>query len=226
MGCRCTLRDENQKAGTSAGPLPGLSGHPGWAVDDADVAGIHAGAVGGFEAFVGVFKDDAACRRDVHEACGFEEDVGLGLAVGDVRGDDDVVEQRQQMSSAEGCFDVGALAVRSDRHGDASLPGAGDLGDDGDLLEQMETVLKGDPIVVEDGLPGDGCADDLALEVVEEGARCEAGAGIVEGVGHLEVIVLEAGAESAEVGGRGVDEGAVAVEDKGVEGTFAEIGDG
>lgn len=55
-----------------------------------DIKDLHACGGGGLDAGVGVFKGEAGGGGEVQLASGFEVDVGVGLAAGNVlRGDDD-----------------------------------------------------------------------------------------------------------------------------------------
>ncbi len=179
--------------------------------------GGHAGGGGGLDADVGVFEDEAVLGVDAQTLGGEEEGVGGGLGVSIVAGTDKGVEEIEDAEGFEGADDGFASAAGDDGEGDFAVLEVDLFEDLGDGLELMDEVVVEGLFAV--GEFGDGDGEVIAeVEFGDDGVDGAAAPGVEELFGEGGAAVLaECLVPGEEVEGHGVGDGAVAVEEVGVE---------
>jgi hypothetical protein len=190
----------------------------GWDLDPG-----HAGSDGRGDTRIGVLEDKAVGRGDAEALGGEEEGVGGGLAFGVVAGADEGVEAVEEVKGLEGLDDGLAGGAGDDGEGDFAEGGVDvfeDLGDGDELGE--EGVVD---VFLADGEGGDVDGEAVAaIELGDDVADGPAAPGVEEIFGERGAAVLaESFVPGDVVEGHGVGDGAIAVEEVGLEVTFGEL---
>jgi hypothetical protein len=182
-----------------------------------DADGGHAGGGGGLDADVGVFEDEAVLGVDAQALGGEEEGVGSGLGMSIVAGTDKGVEEVKDAEGFERADDGFAGAAGDDGEGDFSVLEVDLFEDFGDGFELVDEVVVEGLFAVSEF--GDGDGEVIAeVEFGNDGVNGSASPGIEEFLGEGGAAVLAEGlVPGEEVEGHGVSDGAVAVEEVGVE---------
>jgi len=182
-----------------------------------DPDGGHAGGGGSLDADVGVLEDEAIFRVDAEALGGEEEGVGCWLGVGVVAGADQGVEEVEDAEGFERADDGLAGAAGDDGEGDVAVLEVDlfeDLGDGAELID--EAIVEAFFAMGELG-DGDGEAV-AAVEFGDDGVDGAAAPGVEELFGEGGAAVLAEGlGPGDEMDGHGVGDGAVAVEEVGLE---------
>jgi hypothetical protein len=196
-------------------PLHGRNGGSFVGLEDAD--GGHAGSGGRLDADVGVLEDEALFGVDAETFGGEEEGIGGGFGVGVVAGTDEGVEEVEDSQSFQRADDRVAAAAGDDGEGDLAVLEVDLFEDLGDGLEVVDEVVVEGLLAVGEFLNGDG--EVVAeVELGDYGVDGAAAPGVEELLGEGGAAVLaESFVPGEEVEGHGVGDGAVAVEEVGLE---------
>jgi hypothetical protein len=185
-----------------------------------DTNGGHAGGGRCSNSNVGVFKDEAVLRVDAEAGGGEEEGVGSGFAALIVAGADEGVEEVEEAEGFEGFDDGFAGAAGDDSEGDVAVLEVDLFEDLGDGLELVDEVVVETLLAVGELIDGDGEAVAL-VELGDDVADGHAAEGVEELLGEVGAAVLGEGLGPGDVVERhGVGDGAVAVEEVGLEVAF------
>jgi len=179
--------------------------------------GGHAGRGRCLDADVGVLEDEAVFRIDTEALGGEEEGIGCGFGVGVVSGADQGVEEVKDAEGFEGADDGLAGAAGDNGEGDVAMLEADLFEDLGDGLELVDEVVVEALFAV--GELGDGDGEAVAeVELGDDDVDWATTPGIEElfGEGGAAVFVEGLG-PGDEVDGHGVGDGAIAVEEVGLE---------
>ena len=185
-----------------------------------DADPLHAGGLGGLDAGVGVFEDEAIGGGDVEEAGGGEEGFGIGFAVGVVLGGDDGLEAVAHVQGGEGALDGEAGRAADDGHGEVAVLLGDVRGDVRDGVDLVEGGVEHGEIELLFAVNDRGWVHGVAEALVEH----LDGAGEGDAAPLPEEIFGEVGVELAggllpggEVQRHGIGDGAVEVEEVGAE---------
>jgi hypothetical protein len=188
-----------------------------------DADGRHPGGGGGLDADVGVLEDEAGGGVYPQAGGGEKEGVGGWFGVGVVAGTDEGVEEVQDAEGFEGADDGLAGASGDDGEGDVAVLEVDLFEDLGDGLELVDEFVVEALLAVRKLFDGDG----EAVAVVEfgyYGVDGPAAPGVEELLGEGGAAVLAEGAVPGDVVERHrVGDGAVAVEEVGLEVAFGEL---
>ena len=182
-----------------------------------DPDGGHAGGGGGLDADVGVLEDEAVFGVDAEALGGEEEGVGGGLGVGVVAGTDEGVEEVEDAEGFQRSDDGLAGAAGDYGEGDVAVLEVDLFEDFGDGLKLVDEVVVEALFAVGELFDGDG---EVVAEVEfgDDGVYGAATPGVEEVFGEGGAAVLVEGlGPGDEVDGHGVGDGAVAVEEVGLE---------
>ena len=182
----------------------------------------HAGGGGGLDADVGVLEDEAMGGVDAEARGGEEEGIGGGFAALIVAGADEGVEEVEEAESFKGFDDGLAGAAGDDGEGDVAVLEVDLFEDLGDGQELVDEVVVEALLAVGELVDGDGEAVAL-IELGDDVADGHAAEGVEELLGEVSAAVLGKGLGPGDVvEGHGVGDGAVAVEEVGLEVAFGE----
>jgi len=182
-----------------------------------DPDGGHAGGGGGLDADVGVLEDEAVLRIYAETLGGQEEGVGGGLGVDVIAGADQGVKEVEDAQSFQRPDDGLAGAAGDYCEGNVAVLEMDLFKDLGDGLELVDEVVVEALFAVGEFLNGDGEAI-AAVELGDYGVDGAATPGVEELLGEGGAAVLVEGlGPGDEVDGHGVGDGAVAVEEVGLE---------
>jgi len=175
---------------------------------------LHAGGSGGFDAEGGVLEDEAFLRDDAEALGGGDEGVWAGFPAAIILCADDDVEFIDDAEAGEGAGGDVPASAGGDGHGEFAMDAVDDF-DDG--FDRFNLVDGGE---VEIFLAGGGFLDGemVAVALVEDFDDAfgeDAAQFVKEGLGEVDVVILEGGAPSGVMERHGVPQGAVAIEDIG-----------
>ena len=180
----------------------------------------HAGGGGCLDADVGVLEDEALAGVDTEAGGGEEEGVGGGFAALIIARTDESVEEVEEAEGVEGFDDGLAGAAGDDGEGDVAVLEVYLLEDFGDGLELVDEVVVEALFAVGKLVDGDGEVV-AAVELGDDVADGHAAPGVKEFFGEVGAAVLGEGLGPGDVvDGHGVGDGAVAVEEVGLEVAF------
>lgn len=182
-----------------------------------DPDGGHAGGGGGLDADVGVLEDQAVFRVDAETLGGQEEGVGGGLGVGVVAGADQGVEEVEDAEGFQRADDGLAGAAGDYCEGNVAVLEVNLIEDLGDRAELIDEAIVEALLAVGEFLDGDREAI-AAVELGDYGVDGATTPGVEEFLGEGGAAVLAEGlGPGDEVDGHGVGDGAVTVEEVGLE---------
>ena len=177
----------------------------------------HSGSRRSLDADVGVLEDEAIFRVDAQALGSQQEGVGSGFGVSVVAGADQGVEQVKEAEGFEGADDGLAGAAGDYGEGDVAVLEVDLFEDFGDGLKLVDEVVVEALFAVGELFDGDG---EVVAEVEfgDDGVYGAATPGVEEVFGEGGAAVLVEGlGPGDEVDGHGVGDGAVAVEEVGLE---------
>ena len=187
-----------------------------------DADGGHAGSSCRLDSDVSVLKDEAVFRVDAEAGGGEEEGVGGGLAALIIARTDEGVEEGEEAEGVEGFDDGFAGAAGDDGEGDIAVLEVDLLEDLGYGLELVDEVVVEALFAVGELFDGDGEAVAL-VELGDDCADGHAAEGVEELLGEIGAAILGERLGPGDVVERhGVGDGAVAVEEVGLEVAFWE----
>ncbi len=187
-----------------------------------DPDGGHAGGGGGLDADVGVLEDEAVFWVDAEAFGGEEVGVGGGLRAPIIARADQGVEEGEEAEGFEGFDDGLAGASGDDGEGELAVLEADLFEDLGNGLDLVDALVVEALFAVGELVDGDGEAV-AAVELGDDGVDGHASPGVEELLGEGGAAVLAEGAvPGGVVEGHGVGDGAVAVEEVGLEVAWGE----
>ncbi len=177
---------------------------------------LHSGSVGGCGASGSVLEDEALFRRDAKAPRGLEKGIREGLSARVVLGGDDRVEEVGDAERAQGFHHDASVSARGD--GKRLLAGKtfreSDYGFDG---SDLRAHFEEERFLAIDGV-SDGHAEAVTLvEDLDDAGGGDAAEFVKHGLGKAVGMRAEGDLPRFVVGWHGVGEGAVAVENVGVE---------